>query len=55
MPNILLMPPQAVVKQTIVVNGRTYSATPGQTLTVLDFDAFVLTANGRTGPVPQSD
>jgi hypothetical protein len=40
------MPPNATVKQTIVVNGRTYSAMPGVVVDVPVMDAGVLSANG---------
>lgn len=44
--NVRMLPPVAVTMQTIVVNGRTYSAAPGATVDVPDFDAFVLAQNG---------
>jgi hypothetical protein len=47
-----LLPPVAVSKQTIVVNGRTYSGAPGQALDVPDYDAGQLTANGWIDVAP---
>lgn len=44
--NIRLLPPVAVSEQTRVVNGRTYSSTPGNVVDVLDADAQELQANG---------
>ncbi|HYA07496.1 MAG TPA: hypothetical protein VEF90_16545 [Xanthobacteraceae bacterium] len=44
MANILLMPPKS--SKTTVVNGRSYSCATGSTITVPDFDAQVLIANG---------
>jgi hypothetical protein len=41
-----MFPPTAVTAQTIAVNGRTYSASPGSALDVPDFDAGALAANG---------
>jgi len=41
-----MLPPTAVVKQTLTVNGRTYSAAPGSGIDVPDFDGRVLAANG---------
>lgn len=51
--NILLMPPGAKSKTSHAVNGRTYTASPGSTVTAPDFDAQVLSANGwiTIGPV----
>jgi hypothetical protein len=40
-----MLPPPAVGKQTLTVNGRTYSAAPGTAVDVLDSDARVLAAN----------
>jgi hypothetical protein len=45
-PTVRLLPPTNVQQQTLTVNGRTYSSTPGHVLDVLDFDAAVLSANG---------
>ena len=50
-----LLPPLAVAQQTLVVNGRTYTAQPGTAVDVPDFDAGVLEANGwifvaKSGP-----
>lgn len=44
--NIRLLPPVSVSGQTRVVNGRSYSATPGSVIDVLDADAEQLEANG---------
>ena len=44
--NVRLLPPITVSTQTLTVNGRKYSAQPGSTLDVPDFDARVLTSNG---------
>jgi hypothetical protein len=44
--NIRLLPPVAVAAQTRIVNGRSYSSTPGNVVDVLDSDAAVLQANG---------
>lgn len=41
-----LLPPVTVAEQTVVVNGRSYSGTPGSTFDILDFDAGELNANG---------
>lgn len=41
-----LMPPGDGLHNTIIVNGRTYTQTPGNTLDVPDFDAVIMTANG---------
>lgn len=49
--NYLVMPPSVASKtalQHITVNGRSYSATPGSTLTVPDMDVTTLGANGWT-------
>jgi hypothetical protein len=46
MTNIRLMPAGNGKTTTAVVNGRTYSCQLGATLDVVDFDAFVLGANG---------
>jgi hypothetical protein len=43
--NIRLLP-VSVPAQTRVVNGRTYSSTPGNVVDVYDADAQVLEANG---------
>jgi hypothetical protein len=42
---VKFMPPLATVKQTITVNGRTYSAAPGASVDVPYMDAFALSAN----------
>jgi hypothetical protein len=44
--NIRLLPPVSVSKQTLVVNGRSYTAVPGSVVDVLDADAEQLQANG---------
>jgi hypothetical protein len=44
--NFRMLPPPAVGKQTIVANGRTYSAATGAVVDVPDFDAPILGANG---------
>jgi hypothetical protein len=44
--NIRLLPPVSVSEQTRVVNGRTYTATPGNVVDVYDADAQELQANG---------
>jgi hypothetical protein len=41
-----LLPPVSVPAQTRIVNGRSYSATPGNVVDVYDADAEVLEANG---------
>ncbi|WP_156970945.1 SGNH/GDSL hydrolase family protein [Beijerinckia mobilis] len=43
-----LMPPSDGSKNSLTVNGRTYSATPNSSISVPDFDANVLMANGWT-------
>jgi hypothetical protein len=43
---VRLMPPGDGLHNTIRVNGRTYTQTPGNTLDVPDFDAAVMVANG---------
>ena len=51
MANYLVFPPSIAGKtsaQNISVNGRSYSATPGSTLTVPDMDITTLGANGWT-------
>ncbi len=44
--NYRMLPPPAVANQTVVANGRTYTATPGNSLDVPDFDSGILAANG---------
>jgi hypothetical protein len=44
--NYRMLPPTGVAYQTRVVNGRTYSGTPGQIVTVPSFDGDMLSANG---------
>lgn len=51
--NRRLLPPLNVQMQTLSVDGRSYSGTPGQVLDVPDFDAGQLEANGWT-PIAQS-
>jgi hypothetical protein len=52
MPNFRMLAPAIVAgqpvtsQQTMVVNGRTYSAAPGSVLDVPDMDGAVLAANG---------
>jgi hypothetical protein len=46
------LPPVAVVQQTRIVNGRSYSSTPGNTLDVYDADAQELEANGWIAVAP---
>jgi hypothetical protein len=43
-----MMPPTDVRYQTRVVNGRSYTGTPGTALNILDWDADMLEANGWT-------
>lgn len=44
--NFRMLPPPAVISQTIVVKGRSYSGAPGSVMDILDADAMVLSANG---------
>jgi hypothetical protein len=46
--NRRLLPPVAVTNQTVIANGRTYTAAPGSFLDVADDDSMVLEANGWT-------
>ena len=46
MANLQLIPPGDGKHSTTKVNGRTYTATPGMVMTVPDFDAVALQANG---------
>jgi len=41
-----MLPPVSVGEQTRVINGRTYSASPGVALDIFDSDAQTLSANG---------
>jgi hypothetical protein len=41
-----MLPPNSVSIQTRITNGRTYSASPGAAIDVVDCDAEVLSANG---------
>ena len=50
--NIRMLPPSIAQYQTAVVNGRTYSATPGSVVDVPDFDSLQLAANGWTTVAP---
>jgi hypothetical protein len=43
--NIRMLPPPVAAYQTLAVNGRTYSAAPGNAIDVLDSDAEVLQSN----------
>lgn len=52
MTTIRMFPPVATNEQTRVVNGRTYTGTPGQILDVPDFDAQQLQSNGWTWVAP---
>jgi hypothetical protein len=44
--NIRLLPPVPASQQSRVVNGRSYTATPGNVIDVLDADALQLQSNG---------
>jgi hypothetical protein len=44
--NIRMLGPAAVAMQQRVVNGRSYSASAGQEVDVIDVDAQILAANG---------
>jgi hypothetical protein len=44
--NIRLLPPVSASAQTRVVNGRSYTASPGSVVDVYDADAQELEANG---------
>lgn len=44
--NFRMLPPSAVINQTVVVNGRTFTGAPGSVFDILDCDAAVLAANG---------
>jgi len=46
--NVRMLPPVNVQKQTMVVDGRSYTAASGSYLDVPDFDAGPLEANGWT-------
>jgi hypothetical protein len=43
---VRFLPPNAVVKQTITANGRSYTAQPGSAVDVPLMDAPILAANG---------
>ena len=47
-----MLPPVAVISQSIVANGRTYAGTPGNAYDVPDLDAGILAANGWTRVCP---
>ncbi|MGF3025553.1 hypothetical protein ACQVP2_22345 [Methylobacterium aquaticum] len=47
-----MFPPNAVREQTRVVNGRTYSGTPGSVVSVPEQDGQALQANGWTYIAP---
>ncbi|MDI9846557.1 hypothetical protein QM467_00635 [Rhodoblastus sp. 17X3] len=47
-----LLPPPNIQQQSVVANGRTYSAAPGSYVDVPDFDAAVLMANGWANVAP---
>lgn len=44
----LVMPPSATGTCTLTVNGRTYTTSNGAAISVPDFDAAILQANGWT-------
>jgi hypothetical protein len=44
--NIRLLPPIEPSHDAYTINGRSYSASPGSVLDVLDYDAAILEANG---------
>jgi hypothetical protein len=46
--NFRMLPSPLLLKQSLVVNGRTYTGAPGTTIDVPDFDAGPLAANGWT-------
>lgn len=46
MTNYRVLPPVSASRQMIRLNGRNYSAAPGQAIDVPDFDAPALAANG---------
>ena len=46
MPNFKMFPPENKSSTTTIVNGRSYTASPGQAITVVDFDATTLESNG---------
>jgi hypothetical protein len=48
MSTIRLHAPASGMNNSITVNGRTYTTTPGTPIDVPDFDAFVMLANGWT-------
>ena len=49
MPTVRVLPNGILPLQTTFVNGREYSAAPGQFIDVPDFDAAVLLSNGWIG------
>lgn len=46
MPNVIVHPPADGLHNTGYANGRSYTATPGNPISVPDFDAQVLCTNG---------
>ena len=44
--SVCMMPPGSGLHSTIKVNGRTYTCAVGSAITVPDFDAAVMAANG---------
>jgi hypothetical protein len=46
MPMVNVVPPADGSRNSVTVNGRTYTSTPGTSISVPDFDAEVLLANG---------
>jgi hypothetical protein len=46
--NFRMLPPPAVINQTIVANGRSYTGEPGSVFDIVDCDAVMLSANGWT-------
>ncbi|MGD0188354.1 MAG: hypothetical protein ABSC25_24350 [Roseiarcus sp.] len=50
--NLRMLGPLLVAKQTMAVNGRTYSAGAGQPLDVPDFDGEILGANSWVTVAP---
>jgi hypothetical protein len=46
--NFRMFPPVALPEQTVTVNGRTYTGSPGSVQDIPDIDAEILGANGWT-------
>ena len=44
--NFRMLPPPAVAQQTVIVNGRRYSGTPGTAVDIPDMDARLIGSNG---------